>query len=281
MPSSPLPFVVALSGLSSTGKSTIATHLPLIFPPPHYTLTILHVDDFYKPQTHLPFRAGHLDWDCTGSLDWPKLEAAVRSWRAGKQVAEGKVNPQPESDTGVAGGGEGISQALVEELRGEFQGAAAAAVGSLNPGQGAAAAAASQRVLILDGFLLFTPSVPSSFRSLLDLKVLLRAPYAEAKRRREARSGYTTMEGWWEDPPGYFDTVVWPNYVEENQEFFVGGDVEGDVDEQRCQKEAVKAKMGADGALGEVLRWVSGEMVRAFEERGKGEGRRALALTSC
>ncbi|KAI4281501.1 MAG: hypothetical protein L6R35_005635 [Caloplaca aegaea] len=265
MPSSPLPFVVALSGLSSTGKSTIATHLPLIFPPPHYTLTILHVDDFYKPQAHLPFRAGHLDWDCTGSLDWPKLEAAVRSWRAGEQVAEGKVNPQPESDTGVAGGGKGITQALVEELRGEFQGAAAA----------------SQRVLILDGFLLFTPSVPSSFRSLLDLKLLLRAPYAEAKRRREARSGYTTMEGWWEDPPGYFYMVVWPNYVEENQGFFVGGDVEGDVDEERCQREAVKAKMGADGALGEILRWVSGEMVRALEERGKGEGRRALPLTSC
>ncbi|KAL8655655.1 MAG: hypothetical protein Q9210_000765 [Variospora velana] len=260
MPSSPLPFVVALSGLSSTGKSTIAIHLPLIFLPPHYTLTILHVDDFYKPKAHLPFRAGHLDWDCTGSLDWPRLEAAVRSWRAGKQVAEGKVNPQPESETGLAGG-EGITQALVEELRGEFQGTA---VGSLNPEPGAA----SQRVLILDGFLLFTPSVPSSFRSLLDLKILLRAPYAEAKRRREARSGYTTMEGWWEDPPGYFDTVVWPNYVEENQGFFVGGDVEGDVDEERCQREAVKAKMGTGRALGEVLRWVSGEMVRTLEERG-------------
>ncbi|KAI4119076.1 MAG: hypothetical protein LQ345_000951 [Seirophora villosa] len=258
MPSPPLPVVTALSGLSSTGKSTIATHLPLIFPPPYYTLTILHGDDFYKPQSQLPLRDGLLDWDCTGSLDWPRLEAAVRNWKAGEQVAEGTVNPQPEFEASAAEEG-GITQSLVEQLR---RGCQSTALGLSKPEQ-----VASQRVLVLDGFLLFTPSVPSSFRSLLDLKFLLRAPYADAKRRRDARSGYTTMEGWWEDPPGYFDAVVWPNYVEENHGFFVRGDVEGELDEERCEVEAVKAKMGTEGTLGEMLTWISGEMVRILEER--------------
>jgi hypothetical protein len=32
----------------------------------------------------------------------------------------------------------------------------------------------------------------------------------EGEARREARTGYTTIEGWWADPPGYVDKIVWP-----------------------------------------------------------------------
>ncbi|KAL8904930.1 MAG: hypothetical protein Q9207_002960, partial [Kuettlingeria erythrocarpa] len=192
-PSPPKPLTIALSGLSSTGKSSIASQLPSIFPPPLYALTLLHVDDFYKPQAELPLRDGLLDWDCTASLDWPHLEAAVRKWRDGEPVDEGQVNPQPGCVGGAGGGG--ITQALAEELRREVREKTMTSTESKG-------GTTAQRILVLDGFLLFTPSVPRSFVSLLDVKILLRAPYEEAKRRREARSGYTTMEGWWEDPPG-------------------------------------------------------------------------------
>ncbi|KAL8710311.1 MAG: hypothetical protein Q9220_005081 [cf. Caloplaca sp. 1 TL-2023] len=268
--------ILALSGLSSTGKTTIASHLPSIFPPPQYTVTILHVDDFYKPQTELPHRAVLLDWDCVGSLDWPKLENAVRRWRDGGEgeVKEGSVNPQPEfgssataDDDGDAlpaeEGGHGITAALTAQLRDQVQAAAEEASGRRDHRR------RRRRLLILDGFLLFTPSTPATFRSLLDLKMLLRAPYAAAKGRREARSGYDTMEGWWEDPPGYFDKVVWPNYVEENGCFFVGGDVEGRVDGGFCEREGVKVWQGkGEGGLGEVLRWVVREVGMAFEASG-------------
>ncbi|KAL8873210.1 MAG: hypothetical protein Q9174_001293, partial [Haloplaca sp. 1 TL-2023] len=212
------PLVIALSGLSSTGKSTIASHLPSIFTPPYYHLTILHVDDFYKPQTELPYRAGLLDWDCAASIDWHRLETAVRKWKDGGEVQEGKVNPQPQFSTSPSEEKDlgGITQTLVQDLRDEI---------SKIKGP-------PRRILVLDGFLLFTPSVPSTFRSLLSLKLLLRAPYTEAKERREARSGYDTMEGWWEDPPGYFDSVVWPNYVEENRGWFVDESVDGEVDDE-------------------------------------------------
>ena len=272
MPSSPL--VVALSGLSSTGKSTIASHLPTIFPPPFYDLTILHVDDFYKPQTELPHRGGLLDWDCAQSLDWPRLEDAVRSWRRDgvNNITAGSANPQPQCQqddddddddaTAVPGDDEtkaqrenGITPALVERLR----------AGGVPTPPGSADE--RQRILILDGFLLFTPSVPAAFRSLLDLKILLRAPYADAKGRRESRRGYVTMEGWWEDPPEYFDTVVWPNYVEENRGFFVDGDVQGRIDDALCEKEGVKVWVGETDGLAKALTWVSGEMRRIVKEK--------------
>jgi len=56
-----------------------------------------------------------------------------------------------------------------------------------------------------------------------------------AKARREARSGYVTIEGFWEDPPGYVNDVVWPNYVKEHAFLFVDGDVEGAVEAEACK----------------------------------------------
>ncbi|KAI4102437.1 MAG: hypothetical protein L6R37_004376 [Teloschistes peruensis] len=254
MTSPALSLIVAISGLSSTGKSTVASYLPSIFQPPNYTITILHVDDFYKAQVDLPKREGLLDWDCAASLDWPRLEDAVKRWKAGEEVKEGQTNPQPNFTVGGEGfrpdNPAGKTQALLETLRGEVTQAAVLSVSAKEP----------QRILLLDGFLLFTPSTPFAFRSLLDLKILLRAPYAVAKQRREARSGYDTMEGWWEDPPGYFDKVVWPNYVDENGGFFVRGDVDGEVDVEVCEREHVKIKKGDNGGLGEVLKWVVAEL---------------------
>ncbi|KAL8694377.1 MAG: hypothetical protein Q9218_000942 [Villophora microphyllina] len=253
------PIIVAISGLSSTGKSTLAGFLPSIFQSPNYAITILHVDDFYKPQIDLPYREGLLDWDCAASLDWPKLEDAVRRWKDGEEVKEGKINPQPNFPGEKERRNDecGITQALVELLRDEVSGPTTAFLPKDD----------TQRILLLDGFLLFTPSTPASFRSLLNLKILLCAPYAEAKKRREARSGYDTMEGWWEDPPGYFDKVVWLNYVEENRGFFLAGDVDGEVNREVCESERVKVKRGKSGELEEVLRWVVGEVKRVVETR--------------
>lgn len=90
----------------------------------------------------------------------------------------------------------------------------------------------------------------------IDIKLFLRVSYAKAKARREARSGYVTVEGFWEDPPGYVDKIVWPNYVGDHEWMFEGGDVEGGF------KEGVLAEMGIKCQEGEVdvdmertLRW--------------------------
>ena len=87
-----------------------------------------------------------------------------------------------------------------------------------------------RKFIIVDGFLLFGESVRHTSSSIFDFRVLLQARYEDAKRRRESRNGYVTLEGFWQDPPGYFDKIVWPNFVEEHGWMFRGKDVEGDVE---------------------------------------------------
>ena len=62
-------------------------------------------------------------------------------------------------------------------------------------------------VAIIDGFLLFSEDM-NSIREQFDVKLFLRADFATAKSRREARNGYVTIEGFWEDPP--LVSTKWP-----------------------------------------------------------------------
>lgn len=88
-------------------------------------------------------------------------------------------------------------------------------------------APAPLRMCVLDGFLLYAPPRLAPAMALLDVKLFLQVSRARATRRRAARDGYVTLEGFWRDPPGYVDKVVWPNYVEAHRWMFAGGDVEG------------------------------------------------------
>jgi len=65
-----------------------------------------------------------------------------------------------------------------------------------------------------------------------------------------------TLEGFWEDPPGYVDKIVWPNYVKEHAFLFHGGDVEGGVlqdQEQRLSLQVMPKKFQED--LTSCLDW--------------------------
>lgn len=92
----------------------------------------------------------------------------------------------------------------------------------------------------------------------LDLKLFVRASYAKAKARREARDGYVTIEGFWADPPGYVDKIVWPNYVEEHAWMFDGGDVEGTFKADVLESQGIKALKEApvDADMEYVLGWM-------------------------
>lgn len=88
-------------------------------------------------------------------------------------------------------------------------------------------AASPLRMCLLDGFLLYSPPKFDKIMSLIDIKLFLQVSRAKATQRREARDGYVTLEGFWKDPPGYVDKIVWPNYVEAHKWMFVDGNVEG------------------------------------------------------
>jgi nicotinamide/nicotinate riboside kinase len=109
---------------------------------------------------------------------------------------------------------------------------------------------------IFDGFLLYSPSM-ALIQPQIDIKFFLRVSYAKAKARREARSGYVTLEGFWEDPPGYVDKIVWPNYVEDHKWMFEGGDVEGKLKPEVLKEWGIKSQMGVgtDVEMSTTLEW--------------------------
>ena len=87
------------------------------------------------------------------------------------------------------------------------------------------------------------------------------------KSRREARSGYVTLEGFWEDPPGYVENIVWPNYVKDHAFLFVDGDVEGELDDRMVDEMRLHAMPPrAEQSMTACLHWACGEVAAAIRE---------------
>lgn len=106
-------------------------------------------------------------------------------------------------------------------------------------------------VCLVDGFLLYHDPNTAAF---LDTRLLLRAGYADLKRRREARSGYVTLDGFWNDPPGYFDRIVWPAYVQYHGYLFQDGDVHGPLSHEALAME-IQLPPRLDATMRELLSW--------------------------
>lgn len=122
------------------------------------------------------------------------------------------------------------------------------------------------RLCIFDGFLLYSQSM-ITVQPQIDIKLFLRVSYAKAKARREARSGYVTMEGFWEDPPGYVDKIVWPNYVDAHKFMFENGDVEGELKEEIVKEWDVNyIKEGLDVDATTMLRWAVELLMKRLPE---------------
>ncbi|KAH7149877.1 P-loop containing nucleoside triphosphate hydrolase protein [Dactylonectria estremocensis] len=230
--------VVAISGCSSSGKTTLARLLRDIFP---HTF-ILHEDDFYRPEEELPSKDGLLDWDCAESLDIPSMAESLAYIR--KHAAFPPTLDSKEDQNSI--GKCPVSDATIEAQKAKV----AAAIPASHPLR------SSLRLCVLDGFLLYSPAM-AAIQPSLDIKLFLRASHARARARREARDGYVTLEGFWADPPGYVDKIVWPNYVKEHAWMFEGGDVEGGFRKDVLDKEGIKFQKDAavDADISKTLEW--------------------------
>ncbi|MCJ1356749.1 MAG: ribosylnicotinamide kinase [Icmadophila ericetorum] len=207
--------IVGLSGCSSSGKTTLARLLRSIFP----SILIIHEDDFYYPEEKIPVDAatGLLDWDCAGSLDIEGIVRALEWIHEKGELPEWLESKEDRNSAGEHGVPESVVQELSQGIRDWWE-----------RGGGKEVLNDQKKLVILDGFLLFGERI-RSVREALDLKIMLRARFETAKQRREARSGYVTLEGFWEDPPGYVEKIVWPNYVKYHAFLFEDGDVEGNI----------------------------------------------------
>ena len=241
--------LLGISGPSSSGKTTLARLLRDIYP----NAFILHEDDFYKTDAEIPTdpASGLQDWDCLDAIDLPALERTLKFVRK-----EGMAPPEfvSKEDKNSVGNVE-VDGKVVESLgwrcgRWMFQ--------DVPP------------ICIIDGFLLYSEGM-RSIRELFDVKLFLRTDYATAKARRENRSGYVTLEGFWEDPPGYVDKIVWPNYVKDHAFLFNDGDVEGDFREGVLRDLGLAA--GPREAQGNMTKCVEWAVDVVDEALGNGIGR--------
>jgi nicotinamide/nicotinate riboside kinase len=232
------PLLIGISGPSSSGKTTLSRLLRDIFPPSK--LFILHLDDFYLTDAQIPIRNGIQDWDCLESLDLTQLQQAlqhIKDHGASPGWLESKEDQNSVGENGVP---EKEVERLRERVRGWLDGR--------KEWEG-------RRICIVDGFLLFSEDM-KDVRSFFDVKLFLRTSYETAKKRREARSGYVTLEGFWADPPGYVDKVVWPNYVQDHKFLFEDGNVENELDESVCQSVGINGMpRGAEEDMKKCLEW--------------------------
>ncbi|KAF1962831.1 P-loop containing nucleoside triphosphate hydrolase protein [Byssothecium circinans] len=240
------PLLVGISGPSSSGKTTLSRLLRDIFPP--HQLTILHLDDFYLTDAEIPIKNGIQDWDCLESLDLPLLRSTLAHIKDHGTIPATFASKEDQNSVGE----HAVSPTFISELKERVQ--------SLLRDQGW-----TRRVVIVDGFLLFSNDM-KDIRSLFDVRLFLRTSYATAKKRREARSGYVTLEGFWEDPPGYVDQIVWPNYVADHRFLFEGGNVEGELDGAVCRDIGIEGMpREAEGDMGLCLEWAVGVLEKVIK----------------
>lgn len=205
--------LVGISGPSSSGKTTVSRLLRDIFP----GTFILHLDDFYLTDAEIPVKDGIQDWDCLESLDLQGLRAALTHIKEHGRSPPSLVSKEDQNSVGQ----HGVDPATADRLKKDIE-------------ELVKQCDWKTPIAIVDGFLLFSESM-ADIRQLFDVKLFLRTSYDTAKMRREARSGYVTLEGFWEDPPGYVDRIVWPNYVKDHAFLFEGRDVHAELNDNVCR----------------------------------------------
>ncbi|KAK1772949.1 nicotinamide riboside kinase 1 [Phialemonium atrogriseum] len=239
--------VIGISGCSSSGKTTLARLLRDIFP----NTFILHEDDFYKPEDQLPLKDGLVDWDCPEAISVPDMVRALSHIRATGTFPPDVHSKEDQNSVGPCP----VSDAKIASLRARVE-------AWLQPGQpghailGGGGGGGARRLCLLDGFLLYSASV-APVTDAIDVRLFLLASRAAATRRRATRDGYVTLEGFWRDPPGYVDRVVWPNYEAAHAWLFEGGDVQGEPRRDVLARERIRVQLGKglDVDMETTLEW--------------------------
>jgi nicotinamide/nicotinate riboside kinase len=261
-PPPPLLFL-GISGCPSSGKSTLAYLLTLVYP----DSILLHADDFSKDEgvPMLPPPLSCLDSDSIYGVDFNamykvldhikatgQLEDGYDSWFQNNimTIAEGQRRVRSTDAIDV----EAVRQSLEQLLQDKVDVSSAFAVQRKKP-----------RLVILEGFLLYhDPKI----RKRLNLMLFLRLSKATAKARRLAKPGWgkdATPDMYWATEQ-YFEASVWKNYVQEHAWLFVNGDVEGEPLQQVVARERIEATPVLDWSLQETAEWAVGILGRAIRE---------------
>jgi len=220
MPSKAL--IVGISGPSSSGKTTLAKYLRTIFA--SSSSLILHEDDFYWRDDMIPITDGLANWDCVGSVDFDTFSNCLQYIRDHGELPTHFTSKEDQNTTGPSP----VDDDFIDQKK--------QAVIRLLPQNN------TRKVVLVDGFLMYHDT---RVMQLLDIKILLRANVSLLKARRESRSGYVTLAGFWQDPPDYFSKIVMPEYVKNHKHLFKNGNIEEGASADASQAGIVIADMNA------------------------------------
>ncbi|KAG6861683.1 hypothetical protein C0995_013252 [Termitomyces sp. Mi166 len=215
--------LVGVGGATCSGKTTLAKHLRRILP----DSVIIHQDDFAPPQELVPIHPIYnvQDWDAApGAILWPKLVHFLREVKATGKIpndhrSHDHLNEQREIQ---------VDDKVRDQWIDVFEG-----IRKERERQG-------EKLIwgLVDGFLLYWDQDLKRLADKtdgrqevideLDVRIFLRVPEPVLRKRRHERHGYHTAEGsLWRDPPGYWEQIVYPAYVDAHRDVFIGGDIEG------------------------------------------------------
>lgn len=196
--------LIAISGCSSSGKTTLAKFLANAIP----GCILIHEDDFYKPDSEIPIneKYGVADWDCPEALDLDAFKRELDLIKTTGSIKTKLIHNENVDDIGKFN----IKQEDWDALRVKLS----------------SVIESDLKVVLVDGFMIFNDE---ELMKKFDIRVFVRAPYEVLRRRRHARAGYKTLESFWVDPPYYFDEFVYRAYREEHKHLFVNEDVEGSL----------------------------------------------------
>ncbi|KAI9487074.1 MAG: P-loop containing nucleoside triphosphate hydrolase protein [Benjaminiella poitrasii] len=187
-------YTIGISGPSCSGKTTVARILRQVL---KHTV-IVYQDDFYKPDSEIPIdeKTQLANWDCPGSVNFDQLAECIHYARE----HEGRLPAGHDSkeESNIHDGSSLVNKEILAELKNKI----------LEP-----LISDDKVFVVVDGFMLYWDERVSQ---LLDCKIFVTGSYATLKSRREERQGYHTAEGYWVDPPGYFDLIVWPEHVKQS-----------------------------------------------------------------
>ncbi|KAG1055489.1 hypothetical protein G6F43_002554 [Rhizopus delemar] len=183
-------YTIGIGGHSCSGKTTITRILKRILK----NVVVVHQDDFYKFEDDVPIdkESQLANWDCPEAVDFDRLlDIVIYAKNNDGKLPEGFHSYE---ENNLHDGSNQLDNETALELRQKLSGFIEK----------------DDRFIIVDGFMLYWDD---RLIDELDCKISLKTSYETAKSRREERQGYHTQEGYWIDPPGYFDKIVWPEYL--------------------------------------------------------------------
>lgn len=196
--------LIAISGCSSSGKTTLTKLTSNAIP----RSSVLHEDDFYKPDAQIPLNEKYqiADWDCPEALDIPAFKRELDQIKETGLIKSKLIHNDNVDDITKFD----ISPEDWDSLKRKY----------------AIVQNSDLKIVLVDGFMIFNDE---ELTKKFDIKIFVRAPYEVLKKRINARAGYKTIDSYWVDPPYYFDEFVYKSYRNEHKYMFEDEDIEGQL----------------------------------------------------